>query len=108
MRASSLTARVTITQRTHTTDPLGQPLDTWTTLMTVWGDPRYKTGLESLSADRINGGARVSIRIRQTSCSRGIARGMRAQIAGDATVYEIKDLPLQGREAIDLVCEGIQ
>jgi hypothetical protein len=32
---------------------------------------------------------------------------MRVTIAPDDTVYEIKDTPRQGRDAIDLVCETL-
>ena len=107
MRASSLTDRITITAPTVTQDALGQPNTTWAVLMTVWGDARFKTGLQGVNAERIDSKGRVSIRIRQTSCSRTIKPGMRVTISPDSTVYEVKDTPRQGREAVDLVCEAI-
>jgi SPP1 family predicted phage head-tail adaptor len=107
MRASSLTSRITITGPTTTEDALGQPTTTWATIMTVWGDPRFKTGLQGVNAERIDSRGRVSIRIRQTPCSRTIKPGMRVTIAPDDTVYEIKDAPRQGRDALDLVCEAL-
>jgi SPP1 family predicted phage head-tail adaptor len=107
MRASSLTNRATITAPTVTQDALGQPTTAWAVFMVVWGDARFKTGLQGVNAERIDNKGRVSIRVRQTSCSRTIKPGMRVTIAPDSTVYEIKDTPRQGREAIDLVCEAL-
>lgn len=107
MRAGMLTDRVTITAPNTTTDALGQPLPGWATFMTVWGDARFGTGLQAVNADRIDRKGRVSIRIRQTSCSRTIRPGMRVTIWPDDTVYEVKDTPRQGRDAIDLVCEAL-
>ena len=107
MRAGMLTDRVTITAPTTTPDALGQPITTWAILMAVWGDARFATGLQAVNADRIQSKGRVSIRIRQTGCSRTVKAGMRVTIAPDDTVYEIKDTPRQGREAIDLVCEAL-
>jgi head-tail adaptor len=107
MRASLLTDRVTVAAPNTTKDALGQPLPGWVVLMTVWGDARFKTGLQGVNAERIDSRGRVSIRIRQTPCSRTIKPGMRVTIAPDTTVYEIKDTPRQGRDAIDLVCEAL-
>ena len=56
MRASSLTSRITITGPTTTEDALGQPSTTWDTVMTVWGDARFKTGLQGVNAERIDSG----------------------------------------------------
>ncbi len=107
MRAGMLTDRVTVTAPTTAPDALGQPITTWAVLMTVWGDARFKTGLQGVNAERIDNQGRVSIRIRQTSCSRTIKPGMRVTISPDDTVYEVKDTPRQGRDAIDLVCEAL-
>lgn len=115
MRAGSLNTRVHILAMTGTADPLGQPVEAWTLAQTVWADVRYQTGLQSLSADRLNSGGRASIRIRQTGCSKGITAGMRAVIGGTladgvvtgGTVYKIMDTPRQGRDAIDLVVEAV-
>lgn len=103
MNAGKLNTRVQIQQRSTTQDALGQVSDTWTTTMTVWGDVRYQSGLRSLSADELHSQQRCSIRIRQTSCSRGIAPGMRA-LVGLQTFDIVGTLP-QGRETIDLVCQ---
>lgn len=107
MRAGMLSHRVTVMAPTTTEDALGQPTTTWATIMTVWGDARFKTGLQGVNAERIDNKGRVSIRIRQTPCSRTIKAGMRVTIAPDDTVYEVKDTPRQGRDAVDLVCESL-
>ncbi len=115
MRAGMLATRVHILGNTGTADALGQPADAWTFVQSVWADARYQTGLQSLAADRLNGGGRVSLRIRKTSCSKGINSSMRAVVDGilvDGMViggitYKIIDTPRQGRDAIDLVCEAV-
>lgn len=115
MRAGMLNTRVYILASAATVDALGQPMQAWALLQSVWADVRHQTGLQSLSADRLNSAGRVSIRIRQTGCSKGIATGMRAVLGGTLSagavsggvVYKIMDTPRQGRDAIDLVCEAI-
>lgn len=115
MRAGMLTTRVHILAPATTVDALGQPTEAWTLAQTVWADARYPTGLQSLSADRLNSGARASLRVRQTSCTKAITPAMRAVIGGTAvgttvtggTAYKIMDCPRQGRDAIDLVCEAV-
>jgi SPP1 family predicted phage head-tail adaptor len=115
MKASSLNTRVQILANTGGVDTLGQPTQAWTLAQTVWADVRYQTGLQSLNADRLNSGGRASIRIRQTSCSKGITSAMRAVVGGTlvdgtvtgGTVYKIMDTPRQGRDAIDLVVEAL-
>jgi head-tail adaptor len=115
MRAGMLTTRVHILANTGTVDAIGQPTEVWTLAQSVWADARYQTGLQSINADRLGSGGRVSLRIRQTPCSKGITSSMRAVIGGTATgttvtggtVYKIMDTPRQGRDAIDLVCEAV-
>lgn len=103
--ASRLNRRVVILQRSTTTDTLGQPTEGWTEVQTVWGDVRYQTGLRTLSADELHGGARASIRIRQTACSLGITAGMRARVG--LTEFNITAALPQGTSAIDLVCQQL-
>jgi head-tail adaptor len=115
MRAGMLTTRVHILANTGTADALGQPTEAWTLVQSAWADARYQTGLQSIHADRLGGGGRVSLRIRQTPCSKGITSAMRAVIGGTladgvvtgGTVYKIMGTPRQGRDAIDLVCEAL-
>lgn len=115
MRASSLSTRVHIIANTGTPDALGQPTEAWTWVQSVWADVRYKTGLQSLDADRLGSDNRASIRIRQTPCAKGITTAMRAVIGGTltgttvtgGTVYRIAGTAPQGREAIDLVCDSV-
>lgn len=115
MRAGMLNTRVHILANTGGNDALGQPVEAWTLAQTVWADVRHQTGLQSLNADRLGSSGRASIRIRQTACSKGITTGMRAVLGGTLAggvvaggrVYKIMDAPLQGRDAIDLVCEAL-
>lgn len=103
LRAASLNTRVTILKRADGQDDLGQPTEGWATAMTLWADVRHQTGLQRLSADALHDGARCSIRVRQTHCTKAITAGMRARV--DTTEYTVLDAMPQGREAIDLVCE---
>jgi SPP1 family predicted phage head-tail adaptor len=104
--AGSLDTRVAITQRSTTQDALGQPVDTWSPLATLWADVRYQTGLQrALAADAPHAATKLSIRVRQSGCARDIAPGMRAQVG--AQVYTVVDVLPQGREALDLVCREV-
>jgi SPP1 family predicted phage head-tail adaptor len=107
MRAGLLNTRVIIQRRSAGTDPLGQPLDTWETWQTVWAHERMPTGLQTIAthADKPFAKQRLSLRIRQTGCAKSITAGMRAVVRG--TTYNITATPLQGRDAIDLVCEAV-
>lgn len=59
MRAGTLRHRVTIQQRSTTTDALGQPTTTWSDVATVWADVSPLSGRELLAAQaaraQING-----------------------------------------------------
>lgn len=102
MNAGKLNRRVTIEQRSSTVDAIGQPVETWTTVATVWADIRFQRGLESLRADSTTSIARASVRIRYRA---GINAGMRV-VQGSTTFNIIAVLP-QGREWIDLSCEVV-
>ena len=101
--ASRLNRRVVILQRNTATDSLGQPMEGWQEVQTVWGDVRYQTGLRTLSADELHITTKASIRIRQTRCSLGIAPGMRARVG--LTEFNILATLPKGTTAIDLVCQ---
>jgi SPP1 family predicted phage head-tail adaptor len=96
---------VKILQRSAASDPLNQPQGVWTVSSSIWGDVRFQNGLQRLSADQLHTKAKVSVRVRQTSCSRTILKGMRMRINGSD--YDIIDTLLQGRAALDLVGQGV-
>lgn len=94
--------RVTIQRRGTGADEIGQPVDAWVDVATVWANVRHAGGLEAIKAGANVSTVRASIRIRWRA---GIDNGMR--VTHGATVYDIKAvLPDEiGREYVDLVCE---
>lgn len=102
MNAGKLNRRVVIEQRTATVDALGQPLEMWSTVATVWGDVRHQRGLESLKADATTSVVRASVRIRYRA---DVNAGMRL-VQGSTRFNVIAVLP-QGNEALDLLCEVV-
>lgn len=104
MRAGQLNRRVTIQQLVAGQDEIGQPVQTWSTLATVWADVRYLNGLETIKADATTSIAKASIRIRRRT---DVTAGMRVTLG--ATVFNIAAvLPdEESRERLDLACEVI-
>lgn len=82
-------------------DAIGQPVQTWSDVATIWADIRFLNGLETVRADAPVSAARCSIRIR----ARAVNAGQR--IVEGSTVFDIKAvLPdPTGKEYIDLACE---
>ncbi|MBA3588299.1 phage head closure protein [Methylibium sp.] len=104
MQAGALNRRITIKQLAAGQDAIGQPLQTWSDVATVWANVLHKSGAESIKAEQEVSIVRASIRIRRRA---GITAAMRCHLG--AVVYEIKAvLPdEQDRERIDLACELI-
>ena len=101
--ASSLNQRVTIEHLVSGQDAIGQPVQTWTTLATVWADVRHLSGLETIKADAETSVVKASIRIRYRA---DVNATMRATL--DGRVYAIKAVLPGGRKAwLDLACEVI-
>lgn len=50
MQAGSLNRRIEIQSRDTGTDAAGQPVQTWTTLATVWANVKTSTGMGSVRA----------------------------------------------------------
>lgn len=104
MRAGQLNRRVTIQQLVAGQDEIGQLVQTWSTLATVWADVRYLNGLETIKADATTSIAKASIRIRRRT---DVTAGMRVTLG--ATVFNINAvLPdEESRERLDMACEVI-
>lgn len=104
MDIGSLNRRVTIQHLVAGQDEIGQPVQTWSTLATVWADVRYLNGLETIKADATTSIAKASIRIRRRT---DVTAGMRVTLG--ATVFNINAvLPdEESRERLDMACEVI-
>lgn len=105
--ASQLRSRVRIESRTSTQDAWGQPVETWTEVVSVWADFRHVSGMESARAGAQISESRASVRIRWRT---DITPAMRLVETFTGRVYDIKAvLPdVQRREFVDLVCEAAQ
>jgi len=103
MRSGSLRHRIVIQQRGSGVDSWGQPINTWTDVISVWAYVRHLSGSESIKADTPTSEVRASIRIRWRT---DIAAAMR--VLHGATVYEIEAvLPGATREHVDMVCRVV-
>ncbi|KDR34721.1 head-tail adaptor protein [Caballeronia grimmiae] len=101
MRAGDLNRRVRIERNGSGTDDLGQPVDGWTEVATVWGNVRMLSGKETAQANADVGSATASIRIRYRT---DITNGMRAIV--DGVIFNIlQPLPnVAARDYTDLAC----
>jgi SPP1 family predicted phage head-tail adaptor len=104
MRAGRLNKRITIQQLAAGQDEIGQPVQTWTTVATVWADICHQSGLEAIKGDAVTSLIKASIRIRYRN---DLNAGMRAVYG--ATAYNILAvLPdVSGKEYVDLACEVV-
>lgn len=104
MQAGKLNSRIAIEQRSTTQDATGQPVETWTTVATVWAHIRLLSGVEAIKADADTSITKASIRIRKSA---GIDAGMRVSHGG--ILYDIEAvLPDEaGRQYLDLVCARV-
>jgi SPP1 family predicted phage head-tail adaptor len=75
--------RITILKRTVGTDAVGQPVDDWTDVATIWSDVRFQSGAEVLRAGAEVAVKRASIRIRARA---DIGSAWRVRYAGEEYV----------------------
>lgn len=97
-----LNHKITLLQRAAGTDAVGQPVDNWTDLSTIWADVRFQSGAEVLRAGAEVAIKRASIRIRSRA---DVGPTLRVRYAGE--VYDIKSvLPDADRSFVFLVVEA--
>lgn len=102
MMAGKLKVRVAIQQKSSTQDSVGQPLEVWTTLATVWADVRNMRGLEVLKADMQMSRLLASIRIRYRT---DVTPAMR--VVHGNNIYQITAVSpdSNSKDYLDLICE---
>jgi SPP1 family predicted phage head-tail adaptor len=112
MRAGTLNRRVRIERREQGHDELGQPIDTWAEVATVWCNVKMLTGKETQTSDAEVANATASFRIRYRA---DIDNGMRAvllkfvdgQPVEDVIFNILAPLPnVASREYTDLACSA--
>jgi SPP1 family predicted phage head-tail adaptor len=105
MRAGLLNNRIAVQQISSTQDALGQLVQTWTTVSTLWANIKHTSGIEAVKAGAEASIVRASIRIRFTE---SINTAMRV-IAGTTTYNIVAVIPnYEGRDYTDLVCEVVR
>ena len=96
--------QVVIQQLAAGQDAIGQPVQTWSALATVWANIKHLSGLETIKGGAESSSVKASIRIHYRA---DVTSAMR--VVHGSTTYEIKAvLPdVEGRRHLDLVCEVI-
>lgn len=102
MKAGGLKSRVQIQQQSATQDAVGQPINTWTTVATVWADIRHQRGMEIVKSDMQMSMLKASIRIRYRA---GVTPAMR--VVHSTGTYQILAVSpdVNSKDYLDLICE---
>jgi SPP1 family predicted phage head-tail adaptor len=98
----NLTHRVLIEQRGATVDAIGQPVETWTEVITMWANVKFLRGIEMVKANQDAATVQASIRTRKRS---GITPAMRATY--DGVNYNIIAVLPQNAAFMDLTVERV-
>lgn len=104
----SLNRQIEIQAQQSGVDAAGQPINTWTTVATVWANVRGESGMASIRKTLPRDGVAMSLdaysfRVRFMT---GIVAGMRVLYEG--TAFDILQVRMDyaGRVWTDLVCEA--
>lgn len=101
MQIGRMNRWVSIQRRVSTQDSAGQPVESWLELVTVRGDVRVQSGMETIRADAQAQTLKASIRIRHRA---DVTAADRVRVG--AAVFRIDAvLPdISGRAYTDLAC----
>lgn len=101
MNTGNLNQRIVIERHEVGQDEIGQPIDAWIPLYSVWANIRHLSGREAIKANADVSITQASIRIRHLP---GVDAGMRVSHGG--RYYDIQAvLPNAIAGLSDLVCE---
>lgn len=101
LAAGQLRNQIKLQARASGSDELGQPVESWVDVVTVWANIRHMSGAEAIRAGATGSTVKASIRIRFRE---GVTAAMR--VLYGSTAYKILAvMPDGGREFVDLVCE---
>ena len=81
----ALNSLVTVRQRSAGSDELGQPLESWADVCTVWAEIRHPSGVELIKAGAEVSVVRASIKVRRRT---GITAAM--QLVHGGRTYDIE------------------
>jgi len=106
MRAGELRHRVAFKSDTPTQDDFGQPIESWTTYMTVWAAIEPLEGKELLLAQQVSAEVTIRVRIRYDS---GNTVSPEHRIYEGSRILEIVNVinPLERNEKLTLMCKEI-
>lgn len=103
MRAGKMDRLITLQAFTTTQNDYGEPVETWTTLASVWSERVPLSGREAFVADQIAALSLVKFRIRYRS---DVNTKIRIIDAGE--YYDIRSVGLIGRnDGLELIAEAI-
>lgn len=98
LRIGTLDRRLTLQSLSTAPDSVGQPVETWTTVATLWGRIMPMPSGERFAAQQITGKAMTTFRIRYRD---GVT--VKYRMLFDGKTWDINDVRLVGRkEALDL------
>jgi SPP1 family predicted phage head-tail adaptor len=96
--------RITVQKPSTSVDALGQRVETWTELATVWAQAQPLRGREYFSAGEVNSDAAVRFRLRYRSDVTGAMRVLWRDVP-HAIVAEPIDVE-GGRHTLELMCSA--
>ena len=104
LNAGELDQRITVQSPSATVDALGQRVETWTELATVWAQAQPLRGREYFAAGEVNSDAAVRFRLRFRSDVTGAMRVLWRGVP-HAIVAEPIDVE-GGRHTLELMCSA--
>lgn len=110
MRAGDLRRRVTIQQRSAPADALGQPVQAWEDVATVWADVAPLSGRELVSARAVNAELTHTVTIRYQGLFGNPLAMAKMRVLYGARVFNIQGSvdPDERHKSLELSCsEGL-
>lgn len=110
IRAGTLRRRLVIEQRSTSQDTAGEPVATWTTVATVWGDIAPISGRELLTAQAINTeiSHQITIRYQAALADSKIMAGRRISYGGRYfNIHAVMNEDERNRVLMILASEGL-
>ena len=97
-----LSHRVKIEQKIGTYDAIGQPIETWVTVVSIWAHVKFLRGLEFIKSNQDVTYIQASMRTRKRS---DVTTAMRATY--DGVAYNIVAILPQSSSVMDLAVERV-
>lgn len=103
MRAGKMDRLITIQTFTTTQNDYGEPVETWTTLASVWAERVPMSGREAFAADQLAALSLVKFKIRYRSDV-----DTKNRILDAGSYYDIRSVGIIGRnEGLEITAEAV-